>query len=563
MTDPIIIADLNRCTPATALSPTPRIGYWHTLPYEAEGISGAMILAGPECNAPPLTLPLGVQGWHAIHLGVWTHRSPSTVKVKLSGDTVYTLVTTRVAERWSSNWWTTISETFWIFADLTGQDLHIAQITTGEARNAALAYVKLEPLTAEQVRAIQQERIRQDTRRLVAYNDAWSFVFSRGPTTAEEICEEIAPLRHTDFQKLIWDFGGGSNTQYFSNVGDYCYPNIDALHTDFGRRGERVAVKSFTTLKEKGIDPFDTAIRYAHSLGLEVHGSYRVGAWVAPPTEAAHSTGGLYEQHPEWRCVDWDGRPIARLSYAFPGVQDFVLSLFREVVGHGVDGITLVFIRGLPIMLYEPPLVESFRQQYGVDPRQLPQDDSRWLAHKAAWTTDFMRRVRHEMDQAGRAVGRRIQVSAHVLNTVPYNLSFGLDIGAWAREGLVDFIIPNPTRDRGPQGDSVDVDVAAFAQLLQGTQCKLFADVLPRNMPPEEFRQKALAYYQAGTDGLAFWDCDNGRMAAQDQWSMVRRLGHKDDLAGWAPDQWPAYRKVSLSTVGGLTMDRHSPYWYG
>ena len=564
MTDAIFIADLTQCTPAAALSPLPRIGYWQTLPYEAEGLSGNMLLAGPECDAPTLTLPLSVQGWHAIHLGVWTHRSPSTIKVKLSSDTVYTLVTTEVAERWSSNWWTTISETFWIFADLTGQDLHIAQMATGEARNAALAYVKLEPLTPEQVHTLQRERARQDTRRLIAYNDASSFMFSRGCTTAAELCEEIEPFRHTDFQKLIWDFGSGSNTLYFSGIGEYGYPTMDSVNTDFARRGERTMVRSFALLKQKGIDPFDTALHYAHSLGLEFHGSYRVGGWVAPPTETADITGSLYYQHPEWHCVDWDGRPIARLSYAYPAVQDFVLSLFHEVATRGVDGISLVFIRGLPIMLYEQPLVEGFQQQYGQDPRQLAADDPRWLAHKAAWITDFMRRVRREMDQAGQALGRRIQVSAYVLNTVPYNLSYGLDIGAWAREGLVDFIIPNPTRDRGPQGDSVDVDVAAFAQLLQGTDCKLYADVLPRQMPPEAYRQKALAYYQAGSDGLAFWDTyEVGRLSYKDQWSMLRRLGHREELAHWAADQWPAYRTVPLYTVAGLTMDRHSPYWYG
>ncbi|MSP13591.1 MAG: hypothetical protein EXR62_11615 [Chloroflexi bacterium] len=529
---PIIISDLSRCRPGSALSTTPRLGHWQALPYEAEGISGTLLLAGYNCQAPTLTLPLGVRGWHAIYLGVWTTRIETSINVKLchSGDedsdaTPYTLVTTPRPERWSSNWWATIGEVFLTCADLTDLDLLIAQQSTGQPRNAALAYVKLEPLTPGEVEAIQRDQTRTDTKRLIAYNDAQSFYYFRGATTAAEICAEIEPLRDTDVQKLIWDVGAGSNTQYFSEIGDYHYPEI-AADFDFARPGDRVCAESFRILREKGIDPLDTALAYAHDLGLEFHGSYRVGGWIAAPEEASYLTGRFYAAHPEWRCVDRDGTPITRMSYAFPGVQAFVISLLREVVARGVDGVCLVFIRGLPCVLYEQPLVESFHQQYGTDPRQAPADDSRWLSHQATCITGFMRAVRHEMDRIGQEVGRHIQVSAYVLNTVSYCLSYGLDVATWAQEGLVDFIIPNPTRGRGATGDSVDVDVAGFAQVLQGSPCKLYADLLPRQMSPEAYRQKALAYYQAGADGLALWDCDtNNRLAFKHQWGMVRRLG--------------------------------------
>ena len=56
-------------------------------------------------------------------------------------------------------------------------------------------------------------------------------------------------------------------------------------------------------------------------------------------------------------------------------------------------------------------------------------------------------------------------------------------------------------------------------------------EVMPRRMSPEEYRQRAISNYADGADGLCFWDTYN-RNAYRKEYSMVRRLGHKDELAG-------------------------------
>ena len=586
----IYITDLSRCQPKTALSDRDRRDYWRKVPYEAEGFSGTMLLAGIDGSAPTLSLPLGVHGWHAIHLGIWTPRTLSSIRVKLSSDSAFTVVTTPKGERWSSNWWTMINEAFWKFADLSDQDLLISQLSSMQRRGAAIAYVKLEPLSDNQVAAIDREQARTDTKRLIGHNDSYTFMMYHGTTTAEEIWQELEPFRGSDFGKILWDVGGGSTTFYRSKIGDSLEWEDDF---DYWRLreggGDLNVVESHRTLKEKGIDPLKTAIDYAHSIGLEILGSYRLAFWMFPPPEdnLGGFSGRFAQAHPEWQCVDWDGRPIARMSYAFPGVQQFVISLLREVVEMGADGVCLSFIRGVPCVLYEQPLVDGFKEKYGQDPRELPQDDPRWLAYKAAWITEFIRAVRREMNELGEQLGRRVQVGAYVLDNVPYCMSYGLDIGAWAREGLVDFVIPSSTRNKLREaiigarfvkdtlsgttlgqmgGEGVHVDVAGFAELMRGTNCRLHADMLPRQMSPADFRQRALEYYEVGADGLAFWDISTAsehRLCYLDQWSMVRRLGHKEELADWAPDEWPSYRYVQLRTLAGLTMDRHSPYWYG
>ena len=167
-----------------------------------------------------------------------------------------------------------------------------------------------------------------------------------------------------------------------------------------------------------------------------------------------------------------------------------------------------------------------------------------------------MRALRREMDRVGRAQGRRVQVSAYLLNNVAQCLSYGLDVPTWVREGLVDFIIPYPWHG------NMDVDLAAFAGLTRGTACRTYAEVLPRQMSPAQYRERALACYEDGADGLAFWDTDTeNRLSYKEQWNTLRRLGHRDELAARAADEWPACRQVPLRTLGGHSMDRYSPYW--
>ena len=548
---PIYLSDLTRCEPGAAISDGPRKGHWQAVSYEAEGVSGHMLVAGVECDAPTLTLPLGVQGWHAIYLGAWTHWVDSAVKLKLTRDPCFTPIATSRPDWETSNYFASIGEVLWTVADLTDQELSIGQMSAGLSRRAGIAYVKLEPLSPSEVAAMQRDRARTDTRRLIAYNDAWSFVYSRGPTTREEILEEVEPFRGTDFHKLLWGIGGGSAALFLSEIGELS--ECGAVD-DFQRIGDRHAAESFRALKRQGIDPLGTVIDHAHSLGLELHGSYRVGGWVTPPPE--YPGDAFYRQHSEWRCVDRDGRAVSRMSYAFGAVRDLVISLFREVAERGADGVNLAYVRGLPCVLYEQPLVEGFQERYGEDPRELPEDDSRWLAYRATWMTEFMRALRGEMDEVGSRQGRRVQVSAYVLNDVALCLSYGLDVATWVGEGLVDFIIPYPWHG------NMQVDLAAFAGLTRATGCRTYAEVLPRQMSPAEYRERALACYRAGVDGLAFWDTDTeNRLSYKEQWRTLRRLGHEDELAGGAEDELPACRWVPLHSLGGHLMDKYSPYW--
>ena len=66
----------------------------------------------------------------------------------------------------------TIEEAFFTCADLTGRDLVIAPPAAGSDNSASVAYVRCEPLPAEQAEQIDADRKRSACRKVIAYIDS-------------------------------------------------------------------------------------------------------------------------------------------------------------------------------------------------------------------------------------------------------------------------------------------------------------------------------------------------------------------------------------------------------
>ena len=552
---PIYLSDLDQCQPDGALLREPRRGSWQLLDYETDMLSGVMLLARPETAAPEITYPLGVSGWHAVSIGVYQMSSEDTpleVLVKTSGDQTFSILKLRPVER-RGRWGGQLRELFWRIVDLTGQELVLGQVALPVAEGegpgshlcspCGITYIKLVALSDAEVRDVQAERKRTDTMRLFAHDDAHGPHFSYRPTTAEEIRRHIEPYRDTDFSRLYWETGSGDALFYFSKIGRI--PTYDS-RGDYGRLGDRMICESWQILRDKGIDPFQVALDHTHEIGLEFHAAYRLAGWTYPPPLGYYSwTGSFFDNHPEWHCVDREGRDVPRMSYAFREVQDFVLSILRETAGYPIEGICLLYNRRPPYLEYEQPLVDGFKAAHGRDPHLLPEDDPTWLTYRAGVMTEFMRRVRGEMDTVSQEQGRQrpIEVSVCVLGKEEDNMFFALDIPAWVREGLVDTIIPYspaplalPVWERGRDTDtwSNPEQVKPFVDATRGTRCTLAPNVLPRQMSPEDFRRMASMLYGTGADHLFFWDSDvPNRADYTEGWSALRRLGHREEIEAW------------------------------
>ena len=548
--EPIYLTDLGLSQPQLALSTDRRKYHWQVVPYETAEFSGNMLIAGPETEAPPVALPLGVSGWHRIYLGLWSNWTEELVRVRLSGDRSFVKVNReREQGSFADNY--SLDERYWKTADLTGQDLVLAQQTAGMSQPAYIAYVKLVPLDDEQVARLLADRGEGSNRRLICMNDGFSDFGRFRPTSREEIWEWLEPFRDTDFQKMFWCPGaGGDVLTYPSAIGSL----TGSKTRDYPRIVDRHIGESMQILAGTGIDTIETVVEYGHSVGLEVHISQRMEAFQCCPPFEDYFTGHFYRDHPEWRCVDIDGREIARMSYAFPEVRELLIQVFQELATrYDIDGINPIFNRGAPFVLYEGPLVDGFREETGLEATQLAEDDERYLRYRAGVMTEFMAELRRAMDEIGSARGRPLEISAHVLNNAETNLFYGLDVPAWVEGGLIDNLISYPWRDE-------EIDVGYFGQLTAGSPVQYYPEIMPRTMPAEDFRVRALQYYAAGADGLCFWDT-NGRHQRFKEWSMIRRLGHRDRLASWDDGDGILYRTVPLRSVGGYVLDKYPPHW--
>ena len=207
---------------------------------------------------------------------------------------------------------------------------------------------------------------------------------------------------------------------------------------------------------------FDTlaeAVRYGHKIGLKIH------AWVSI-NEDDHGWGIQSEfskKHPEFRWRGRGGKKYhSQLSFAFPEVRQYKLALIEEVVtNYDIDGLFLDWIRtgdvrdnpqndsaGVADYGYEKPLVDLCKEKLGKSVEEISNGDDAWVRLRAEPQTVFMREVRKFVAKQK----RKLPVCALVghpwhyrgeINKIDGNLrGLLLDVPAWAREGLVDAVIP-------------------------------------------------------------------------------------------------------------------------
>ncbi len=557
---PIFVSDLSRCQPSTALSKVNKKQHWTLIPYITDKVSGTMIGAGSMADAPDVTIPLGVSGWHAVYVGFWNahhdYDGGTTIKLKLTDDPCFRPIsdgTYSGAAAAPMNWvGTELQEVFLKYADLKGRDLTVGQQTKGKPKKAYVAYVKLVPLSKKEVDAIQKDRARKDTRVLIATNDGASFLSAKGPTTKEEILEQVEPYRYSDVGKVIYAFTYGDMTNYPSKVGRF----IGKAEEDFTIRpaGETI-VNSISTLTSKGLIPAQVALEHVHDMGLKFDAMFRMGVLGDMPPGDFFAGHGLVRKKPWIRMLAKDGTPLEKASYAFPEVQDHVLSLIREVAERfDIDGVNLGWIRGPQFVGYEAPVIEDFEKEYGEDPRKLDDNEERVQRLRAKYVTEFVRKVRQLLNELGNKRGRKIELSAWVYSPET-NLFFGLDAETWVAEGLLDSLIAGqPGQRRSYCKESIQAVKAHHCRFYQGLVRSSEQAGSP-STPEQENAKAILQSYEQGVDGFAAWDLNLAIFGYSQEvpyrWALVGRVGHPNEVAAFVKEP-PKITTVKLKSVGGF-----------
>jgi hypothetical protein len=190
------------------------------------------------------------------------------------------------------------------------------------------------------------------------------------------------------------------------------------------------------------IDPLAEAVAAGHRYGIEVWGWSTIfdGMYYAPP-------GEFFREHPEYTWQSRDGKTFIPgvPCYAYPEVCAYRLGEMREMLEYKVDGLYLCVrshspwpARGSREYGYNPPVIEEYRQRYGMDPRQAVPDsleELRFVQLKGEHLTRFLRTVKTEARKFGKPVA--INATWDAVDPVSAARMY-VDMDTLAREGGVD-----------------------------------------------------------------------------------------------------------------------------
>lgn len=517
----------------------PAPGGWRLIDYRAEPFSGRLIQTS-RADSTVLIIPLNASGWHAISLGMVGHYDQSVLDVRLSGETWQTL---RAGPG-------PIQELPWRFADLSGKTLELRyprdlKQLPGRLRGtpitARLCSVRLQALSAEHVSELQQDT---DIRPLVYLNDGHSlFWWDTDQPDPAVVTGSIARFEGSDWHTCCFCNGGADLVNYPSKVGTL----LGADGWDDPRPANLKVARLLKELIDADHDPLQLAIDQAHRQGHGFWFYIRPQAWVGEPPFDHAFRSRFFSAHPELRCLNERGEPLGKLSYAFPAVRAQINAIIQEGIDRGADGVGIALVRACPLLRYEQPVLDRYRERHGGDARQVTDDDERlqqvWLSFIVEWLGE----IRALLDAAGPGHdGRRRPIILISGPTPDWHRPHGIDLAHLADQGLVDQLLPYP------DGEG-QIDVKGFKAWLDNNTVPVLAGLgsfTDHGISLAELRRRCHGFYQAGADGLNRWDTppwmarlDLHRPLVQRLW-VAHYLGEQAaeliELAGLKLDEFPA-----------------------
>jgi hypothetical protein len=548
-----VITDLSLCQPRSALSNMIlKRKHWKVIPYQMiRSYEGKMIWAPPEAKAPEVSLALNSEGWFAIFVGLFSSSEvPTTAWIRLDSDPASVPRFNSLTDYYGNS-----EEVFFRVVQLTKQNrLLFRPQTTGVVAPCGITHVKLIPLTPEEIRRIESENRNRSHAVLTATSDGFSDMFYRSPRTASEVLSQLEIFRDTDFGTIILQSPGADKVSYPSKVG---FMKGSQSET-FPRVGDRHFVEATRALARQRVNAIKALTQRAHEIGLKVHVGIRPAGWSFFEPYTDYWESPFYKNNPQWRCEDRDGTPVTRMSWAVPEVRRHLIDLLREQVQFGADGANLVFTRGYPLVLYEPPARKLFQEKYGVDPRQIPESDLRITAFRSDVVTKFLKELRSMLDQVQTLRGRskRLELSILINGTAQDDLTYGVDLRRLVSEQLVDEVFTE--QGFGVSSSHLNLEFLREACQPHGVPFSpgiFYSGIRYPNIPK---------FYDRGSHGLTFWDVGAGDMF---EWQFLSRCGHRDETRWRLQNldlQKPPRTIHFFHKLGDQIRDsRFGPHWGG
>ena len=356
-------------------------------------------------------------------------------------------------------------------------------------------------------------------------------------------------LQDTGFYRVFWRTSGSGQASYPSKVAtpiNMFQPYDPAKYPEHLDSLDQKAHKRFPTAWCYGKDPifgrqvldfsnFDS-VAIARDLSRKLGLQFYLWHEHAEDHGSIGQIGRMGLRHPEWFTQNRDGkRSHCRFSFAIPAAVDYRVAWVRELLEYEPDGIFFDFCKsmesspgvgctphcdndGVWYCGYEPATVQPFQKQTGRDPFRIPNADDEWVRFRAAYLTDFVRRVR----QLQRGAYARVNLGLFGMPRGRAGLSLsdkivpladpfraGLeDHAGWTREGLFDeFVNAYATHGEvtGPQ--RIKATIADSRSRIQapcrysGTQLEIYSA-----KDEKSIREGVEAAAQAGCEEVVFFE---------------------------------------------------------
>lgn len=559
----LVITDLAQVKEQTGLTTGQREkGKWKVLPYEIGKVKGRALSAYYSTNPPPVKLQLGQRGWHAVYVGLSTvsggitQAQASGIMARLDRESIFRRMKNNM--RLTSIRGDVVQEIFLSVANLEPSDS--LEIKPYPNLPATVMYIRLVPLGENERLAWEADGNDVARRSAVATFDGHSWIWPYQPRTASDLQGVFRGFERTDYSQWWFGITGADLVVYPSKVGTIA----GATTKDFPTAAHEQYTQSLLHLIKNGVNPLLVAREAAREQGRDFHVFIRPQAWGASIPFEETFDSKFFQDHPEWRCVDREGRRTLHMSWAVPEVRQHVLAVFREAVEMSdPDGVGIFFNRGMPLMLWEKAFADQFREEYGLDIMKVDAEDRRIHALRGKIMTGFMGDLRAMLDEIGAAKeGRRYKISASTLAAERFNTRFGLDLKSWVKKGCIDQLSIMAAFHTAVPGQAyAPPDMAYYRRVVAGSNVKVFPYVVAWSTKlwsepnPKGLCRLVLQWYKEGADGICVWDphpeSGYGDNAHQGQpFDLLAYLNHRELLAYWAEHGVPLPANRLVTRLG-------------
>ena len=391
-------------------------------------------------------------GTYAVYLGLIG--GSSIAKVETSGKNQTLRLKTWRKKRLNGD---TAGEVF--VGLLKGGKLKIS--STGKPLN--LSHIRLQGLTEKQQKLLNSRAV--IVPRLIIHNDGFSGFYMGKMKTKAELAEVAAQYEKLPLYSFDWSLG----TSTAFNIKTRRGVLFGEGKTEFWRQGDKRASQIVNNLYKEGINPLQVIVQNLHKGKIHVNATLRMNA-TYPPKMAATHNGPFLMDNPQFRIVNAKGKRLWKLSYAYPEVREFMLSVLEDALACGIDGIHLQFLRHPPFFGVDKPLVDEYKRLYGNFDIKKDYMNKQWSKLQCKAMTQFVKGVRQILDMQSSKSGKKLTLSASFDFKDYY--SQGLDVAAWVKSGWLDVISPGYY---GAGGRTFDL--APFVKMTRGTSCRILPNL--------------------------------------------------------------------------------------